>query len=641
MIRGCGLLLLLLLAFYMAFIPHIGYAYPLHGDEWMHMAYAGTVAQTGSITFPDPFTGQGEVVLGSNLWVGFHIFWAMFQQVSGVPWIPLFRYFPAIIFMLTMLGVYILANREGYGLEAAFFTCLIPTTGGLLGPAFMVPMALALLFIPLSLFLAFYIKNWGSYLLILLFTCFLLLSHATTAILLCIVLLPYALISIKDNARHSLGIILALLLPFVLPFPWIFTLVLQNTGQLLTPQFMSQYIEIPALLGKYGLVPVILSFIGTVILITKGGKKNLGLILGLALLLIVMLVFLVFHYGLPGVYDRGLTTMLLFLCIFAGAGLFWIRTLRLPDGLLHKQKSLLFRHASTISCVFLVLTILAIAVPTRVSAVFYHMIDDEDYRAFTWIKDNVGVEHTKALVDPWKATAFVAITGKKVLHRIWFNQELVDDRIYSYLKSGCQDSAFLRDNRLSFVYNQSQSDNPDLIEVRGRVFITNPNVSATFAANNQLQNAGFEAVYGNPPAHWGKWSQYCKSAFLYPEPGRIGESSVAIRMVELESSTLSPQAIWLQNIPVQPGKSYTIGGWIKIEDIQGKGGAIIVSHWKGPGNTWISATEVMPCLKGSTDWTYYQGEVTAPQGATICTVCCLMSDCSGTAWYDDIIFKEK
>ncbi len=41
------LLLLLLLAGFMSFIPHIGYAYPLHVDEWMHLTYARTIARTG------------------------------------------------------------------------------------------------------------------------------------------------------------------------------------------------------------------------------------------------------------------------------------------------------------------------------------------------------------------------------------------------------------------------------------------------------------------------------------------------------------------------------------------------------------------------------------------------------------------
>ena len=39
--------LLLLLILLLAFIPHIGYAYPLHLDEWTHLTYAKTIAQTG------------------------------------------------------------------------------------------------------------------------------------------------------------------------------------------------------------------------------------------------------------------------------------------------------------------------------------------------------------------------------------------------------------------------------------------------------------------------------------------------------------------------------------------------------------------------------------------------------------------
>jgi hypothetical protein len=373
----------------------------------------------------------------------------------------------------------------------------------------------------------------------------------------------------------------------------------------------------------------------------KGGKKNLGLVSGLALLLIIMLVFIRFHYGLSTVYERGLTAMLLILSILAGAGLFRLRKLKLPANFLDRHKSILLRNSTNISCVSLVVLILAVAIPTRLNAVFYHMIDDEDYRAFTWINDHVGTDYSSALVDPWKATAFSAITGKKVLHRIWPKQDPIDDRIYSYLKGGCQDPVFLRDNKVSFIYNLLPCDNRDLIEVSDRVFVTNPNIYVTFAANDQLQNAGFEAVYGNPPAHWGKWSQNCKPTFLYPEPGRIGGSSVAIQMMELEPFTPWPQAIWLQNIPVQSGKSYTVGGWIKSENIEGKGGAMIVPQWKGPGNKWISQTAFMPYLKGATGWTYYQGNVTAPPGATICTVCCFMAGCSGTAWYDDISFKEK
>lgn len=634
------LVFILLLASYMAFIPHIGYAYPLHVDEWMHMTYAETIAQTGSITFPDPFSGLWDIKLGDNLWVGYHILLAMFQQVSGIDWIILFRYFPSIIFMITVLAVYALASRKGYGLEAAFFTCLIPTTGGLLGPAFMVPMALTMLFIPLSLFLAFNIKTWPSYLLIFLITSFLLISHATTAIVLCIVLVPYILLNIKDNKWHSAGILVALALPFALSLPWTFQIAVQTATQLLAPQYYSPYAELPDLLWKYGLLPAIFSFVGIIIVIIKDNRTGLALIAGLAALLAVMLAFVKFHYGLATVYERGLTVMLLILSILAGAGLSWLMKLKLPANFLARRNSSIFRSASSYVFALLIVVTLVIAIPARVNASFYHMIDEEDYRSFAWIKNNVGPDYSGALIDPWKATAFVALTGKKVASRIWVKQEPVDDVIYKFLANGCQDSTFLRDYRGSFVYNLTPCSNSDLVEVRNNIYISNPNILNDALSKNMLKNSGFEVVSENPPAYWGQWSQNSESPFIFPAPGRNGGVCASIHMVETGPFKAWPVAIWGQDVPVQAGKSYIMGGWIRSELIDGDGGAMLVPHWKGPGYTWIGAIKFMPYIKGTTGWTYYEGKVTAPAGASICSICCSMEGSSGTAWYDDIVFTE-
>ncbi len=150
------------LAFYLAFIPHHNYPYPVHVDEWFHLANAKALMRTGSITFPGSFL----------LEAGFHLFWGVFQTISGISWLEVFRYFPGIIFIITVLSVYILAQRQGFGWEAAFFTSLMLTTVGILGPAFLVPMAMGLLFIPLSLFLAFNFRTVWSYLTLFIFISF-------------------------------------------------------------------------------------------------------------------------------------------------------------------------------------------------------------------------------------------------------------------------------------------------------------------------------------------------------------------------------------------------------------------------------------------------------------------------------------
>ena len=68
------LLPILGLAFYIAFIPHQNYPYPLHVDEWVHMALSKAMMLADGTTFIDPFLGQQTISLSSNLEAGFHLF---------------------------------------------------------------------------------------------------------------------------------------------------------------------------------------------------------------------------------------------------------------------------------------------------------------------------------------------------------------------------------------------------------------------------------------------------------------------------------------------------------------------------------------------------------------------------------------
>ena len=115
------LLPIMALAFYITFIPHLNYPYPVHIDEWIHLALSKAMLTTGSTTFVDPFLGQTTLDFSSDLQGGFQLFWGVFQQISGLSWLTIFRYFPGIMFMITVLSVYILARRQGFGWEAAFF----------------------------------------------------------------------------------------------------------------------------------------------------------------------------------------------------------------------------------------------------------------------------------------------------------------------------------------------------------------------------------------------------------------------------------------------------------------------------------------------------------------------------------------
>jgi len=456
------LLPIMALAFYIAFIPHHNYPYPLHVDEWINMARSKSLMEAGDITFSGSFL----------LETGFHLFWGVFQTISGISWMDIFRYFPAITFVITVLSVYVLAQRQGFGWEAALFTCLIPTTVGILGPSFLVAMSLGLLFIPLSLFLAFNFKTIWSYLTLFIFTCFLLTLHAPTAVGLAIILAPYILLNLKGGFKHSLGLTLALIIPFLAPFPWIFQMLLPTAKALFSSQPPPTYIDLPRIIQVYGYLPILFCLLGTFLLAIKGKKESYGLILGLLTLLVMLVVYYTFHYGVEIMYFRGLMYMMLMMSIVAGAGLMGVRQLKLPARVDAWLKApLITQNVGNILCLALIALTLVMVIPLRQDTPYYYMIDEADYEAFVWIKDNVGKGYGIAILDPWKATAFTAITGKNIYSRIHNYPTDRDERANAFLDDGCTDTAFLRKNGVSIVYSQKECDNPDLVEVRENVYL--------------------------------------------------------------------------------------------------------------------------------------------------------------------------
>ncbi len=462
----------LALAFYVAFIPHQGYPFPVHIDDWIHLAHSEAILKAGSTTYIEPFLGETTMGLSSNLELGFQLFFGVFQRISGISWFTIFRYFPSLILMLTVLSVYVMGQRHGFGWQAAFFTCLIPTTVGILGPAFLVPVAMGLFFIPLSLFIAFNFRGIWACVVLFIFTCFLVAIHAPSAICLVIILFPYILLNLKGNFRHSLCLLLAVGIPFLAPFPWIFGMLGSTAKQLLTPQVLPDYVDFPFIIKTYGYIPVGLCILGALVLALRGGKKNYGLVIGLLALLAMLVTFFTFHYGVSIMYERGLMFMMLMMGILAGAGLMAVNNLRLPEWLTAKTGGSHFKHyLGWFCCLALIVITLYIGIPQRQGIDYYHMIDEEDYQAFVWIKENVGEEYDRAILDPWKGIPFTAITGKYVYTRIHAFPTETDVEAKMYLDGGCTDTTLLRENGISVVYSENECLNPDLVEVNERVYL--------------------------------------------------------------------------------------------------------------------------------------------------------------------------
>mgnify|MGYP001034432824 CR=1 FL=1 len=171
-------------------------------------------------------------------------------------------------------------------------------------------------------------------------------------------------------------------------------------------------------------------------------------------------------------YERGLIYTMLLMSIVAGAGLMRVRNLKLPARLsAWLRVAFITKNAGNILCLVLVGVTLAMCIPDRQDTPYYHMIDEEDYQAFVWIRDNVSEDYEKAILDPWKATAFTAITEKNIYTRIHAYPKPSDMEAYGFLRGGCTDTTFLAENGISIVYTRQGCNNPDLTEVREYIYL--------------------------------------------------------------------------------------------------------------------------------------------------------------------------
>jgi len=467
---GClALLAIIMLAFFVALIPNRGYSYPVHIDEWQHMTHSELLLETGHIRdVSDPFSGIPALSLG-QFEVGFHMFCGMLYEVTGISWMNIVKFLPSIIFVITVLSVYCLARRQGFGYEAAFIAALIPTTVGILGPAFLVPVSIGLLFIPLVLFVAFNLRAIQSYVLMFVLTCALLWIHPPSALAMIIILLPFLVLSLKGDFRHSFGLLLSIAAPFLVALCFAYDFVMtQGIAQIFVADPLPAYHDMAPIMSTYGYVPTILCVLGVFILGTRSGVKNISLILGLLTIAAMVVIYYAFGYGHQIMYLRGMLYMLLMMSIIGGAGLRGIRTLRLPRRL---AAPFVTQNIGKWLCCALVVTILVVAIPARENTRFYHMIDEHDYRAFVWIGDNLVDGYQKAILDPWKATAFIALTLKDVHSRILLAPEDEDLETWVFLRGGCNDTTFLNRENISIIYNRWPCVNPDLVEVTNNVYV--------------------------------------------------------------------------------------------------------------------------------------------------------------------------
>lgn len=167
------------------------------------------------------------------------------------------------------------------------------------------------------------------------------------------------------------------------------------------------------------------------------------------------------------------------------------------------------------------------------------------------------------------------------------------------------------------------------------------NIKTMASPVNLLVNPGFEIPsYSDPtsPQNWYKWNTNTTGTYSYPEIGNneIG-SSVKINCTTTEVGKVTA---YVQNISTNEFKKYKLSGYIKAENVSSTYKGIRLGvDWKAQ-TTYIGESNISITKTGSYNWTYFEGEITAPATATIIAVLCSLDNSSGSAWFDDLSLIE-
>lgn len=442
------LVLVILYGIYGNFTPHKDYPYPVHVDEWKHVMYAKDVITKSGFGGLDPFLGEFPSTVG---WEStFHILLATLHMISGISWLSVSRYIPSVFFILMLASVFLFTRRLEFGLEAVAFSSFIPTTVRILGPGFLVPVALGMVFIPLGLFLVNSVDKF--YVPLLISSLFLLRMHPPTALVLFVILMFFSILNYRQDKRKSLWIIAIILLSFlVTPDAYQEVPATMESVASSTEPFLSSVRWISSLLG---FIPTAFFVLGVYLLAEERKPVGYSVIIGSIVVLLWIVVFYNFNMGLFILYERGFIYLMLLMSIIAGFALFKLR---------------FNKYVFLVGLILLLIHVVYL----RESYPYYHLINQQDYDEFLWIKENA--PNRKAIMDPWKAIAFPPVAERLVYSRIPQGPStFYTDRnwlVWHFFNDRCNDTDFLIRNNISLIYSPVECNNTDLVNLRDSIYI--------------------------------------------------------------------------------------------------------------------------------------------------------------------------
>ncbi len=465
---------ILILAVFMASIPHWNYSYPLHIDEWWHLGDSVSLAETGHVPFPNFFEA------GTHVWpdreLGFHLLLSQIKISTGASWLVLPLILPSLILAILVVQLYALGRREGWGLWAAFIVALIPTTTRFLGPAFLVPVAVGLVFIPATMFVLRNLMNdWKGLVILLVMFTSLMLIHPPSLVALSAIVAVHSLVRAipvggrQDSRARRTALAMALLgSTYIIMWVWAPDLVRLIVEEGLDPNAHISLPPISNALSQFGYIPFALAALGTAVIAYRGNRDDWALVLSVMLLLGFQTIYPILYLGPDIVYERGWLYIYVLTAMLAGISMrhVWQWTSTAFSGRMWAL------GASRALAILVLIGMVSQSIYSHLREPYYQVIDDSTYEEFLWIRDNVPSEYDVALVDTGLAWAFATVTEKAVYAaEVAPNFHEKGRAAMEFLAEGAEDTEWLRENGIRIVYTSEDVNNEDLSRIRNNTYL--------------------------------------------------------------------------------------------------------------------------------------------------------------------------
>lgn len=394
-------------------VLHNNYTYPVHADEWQHIAQAKQLIKNEFFSNENPYIENEKLIHLPS--VGFHFTLAVLSLILNFDLVQLSVYLKIIFSTLMVLGAYLLGKQitkgEIGGILFSLAITLLKSDITILGPAFLVPIGFIMYLLPT--FFYFFIKSFDSlskYNWLVFFSAIFITSlHAPFIGFLLVLFSVYLLFVIFTKSKIGAINLISIAIPAFfgyLLFSPMFISDPTNIENLIFTLKFTEYNEggdflviydVIYLLGTFGVISLL---VGTSFSLKNKFTNFLLPIFTIFLLLIILYSQFNYTYLMP--YRRLLMYTSFFGLLIAGYGIHEIY-LRL-----NKEKII----KSAFITLIVILTFIQIHGSVTRTTDVYRFYDESYASSFEYLKNLP--ENTKILATTPISTTITPMTGKKV-----------------------------------------------------------------------------------------------------------------------------------------------------------------------------------------------------------------------------------